>query len=888
MISSKELRRIFVEFFKERGHQHVPASPLIPPDDPTLLFTSAGMVQFKPLWAGLVDPLPYRRAVTVQPCFRAGGKGSDLENVGKTLRHLTFFEMLGNFSFGDYFKREAIQWAWEFVTQVVKMPVDRLYVSVHYEDEEAYKIWNEEIGLSSDRIAKLGDEDNFWGPAGETGACGPCSEIYFDMGEERSCGKPDCAVGCDCERYLEFWNMVFPQFDQQPDGTRLPLKNRGIDTGMGLERLACIVQNKSSLYETDILYPLVSAASEVLGVEYKRDLKTTLSMNVVADHIRGLVFVLSEGVLPSNEGRGYVLRRVLRRAVRHYKKLGYDEPCLYRLVDVVIDTMGDEYPQIKSHPEQVKKVILLEEERFHRTLSQGMELINRIIDEVKKSGEKVIDGKEVFRLYDTYGFPVDLTLEIASEEGVGIDREGFEKCLAEQKRLARASWRGSQTLEKLEGQLKDIIQEYGRTRFVGYEQMETQANIVAILDSQDQRLTTIEKGKEARLILDETPFYGEAGGQVGDTGKIYVNESVFEVKDTQRTPGNIFIHTGVVKEGAFRVGDIVKAVVDKDRRLAIMRHHTVTHLLQGALKRIVGPHITQSGSLVHPEYLRFDFTHIEPLSADQIDAVERMVNQKIMEDIPVEAMELPIEEAKKLGAIAPFGEKYGTIVRVIKIGDFSIEFCGGTHLDRTGKIGSFKILRESSIAAGVRRIEAKAGLPAFEEFQKATTIIAELCGRLSVSPEQLIPQIDALLSAQKELKKEIQRLHQQSLLGRIDDIISSAESVNNVKVVTYKLYDVKAEELRNLADSIKSKLKSNVVIMLAGVEKESNKVQLICSVSDDIADRLPANKLVNEVAKQIGGGGGGRAQMAQAGGKFPEKLDDAFRSLRQSIAELLS
>ncbi|MCD6385837.1 alanine--tRNA ligase [Candidatus Sumerlaeota bacterium] len=888
MISSKELRRIFVEFFKERGHQHVPSSPLIPPDDPTLLFTSAGMVQFKPLWAGMVDPLPYRRAVTVQTCFRAGGKGSDLENVGKTLRHLTFFEMLGNFSFGDYFKREAIQWAWEFVTQVVKMPRERLYVSVHYEDEEAYKIWNEEIGLSSDRIVALGDEANFWGPAGETGACGPCSEIYFDMGEERSCGKPTCTVGCDCERYLEFWNMVFPQFDQQPDGTRLPLKNRGIDTGMGLERLACIVQNKPTLYETDLLYPLVSSASELIGVNYKRDLETTLSMNVVADHIRGLVFVLSEGVVPSNEGRGYVLRRVLRRAVRHYKKLGYDEPCLYRLVDVVIDIMGDEYPQIKSHPEQVKKVIRLEEERFHRTLSQGIELLNKIIEDVKKSGEKVIDGKEVFRLYDTYGFPVDLTLEIAAEEGVDIDRAGFERCLAEQKRIARASWKGAQTFEKLETQLKDIIQEYGRTRFVGYGQLETRANIVAILDLQDHRLTTIEKGKEARLVLDESPFYGEAGGQVGDTGRIYLNESIFEVKDTQRTPGNIFIHTGVVREGKFKVGDIVNAEVDRDRRLAIMRHHTATHLLQGALKRIVGSHITQSGSLVHPEYLRFDFTHIEPLSSEQIYEVERMVNQKIMEDIPVEAMELPIEEAKKLGAIAPFGEKYGTIVRVIKIGEFSMEFCGGTHLDRTGQIGFFKIISESSIATGIRRIEAKAGLPAFEEFHKATSTIAELSARLSVPPEQLISQVEALLSARKELKKEIQKLHQQALLTQIDDIIASAQSVNNVKIVTYKLYDVQTEALRNLADSIKSKVKNNVVIMLAGVDKESNKVQLICSVSADIADKLPANKLVNEVAKQIGGGGGGRAQMAQAGGKHPEKLDDAFQLLRQSIAELLS
>ncbi len=885
MITGKELRQLFREFFEQRDHTPVSSSPLIPPDDPTLLFTSAGMVQFKSLWAGQVDPLPYKRAVTIQKCFRAGGKGSDLENVGKTLRHLTFFEMLGNFSFGDYFKREAIQWGWEFTTEVLNIPAERLYASVYKDDEEAFKIWEQEIGLPADRIVPLGDEDNFWGPAGDTGACGPCSELYLDMGEERGCGKPGCTVGCDCERYLEFWNMVFPQFDQQLDGTRLPLKNRGIDTGMGLERLACIVQDNDTLFETDLMFPIIKAATEILGVEYSRDRTSTLSYNVIADHIRGLVFVLSEGVVPSNEGRGYVLRRVLRRAVRHYKKLGFDEPCLHRLVDVVIDTMGDEYPEIKSHPDQVKKVIRLEEERFHRTLSQGIDLLEEIISGVKKAGQNVIPGEQVFQLYDTYGFPVILTREIAEESGLAIDEDKFKKCLEDQKCMARAAWKGARTYEKLENSLKDILEEYGGTRFTGYDEIESLANLIAIMDENNSRVESIGTGEDIRLVLDETPFYGEAGGQVGDTGDITLDNARFEVTETQRTPCGLIIHIGNVAQGEFNTGTIVKAVVDSERRYAIMRHHTVTHLLQGALKRIVGTHITQSGSLVHPDHMRFDFTHVEALTPEQIYRIERLVNQKIMEDIPVKVMELPREQAREMGAIAPFGEKYGHIVRVVKIGDYSMEFCGGTHLDRTGKIGAFVITNETSIAAGVRRIEARAGMPAFEYMHHERSILHTIAQHFTAPTEEVIERVETLSGEVKELRRELQRLKQDKVTGEIDTILQSAETISGVTVVTYKFENLGNEQLRNLADMLQAKIKENVIILLASVNTDKDKVQLICSVSEKLTSRYPANTLIKAVAREVGGGGGGRPDMAQAGGKRPGNIDAAFKTLTALIKE---
>jgi alanyl-tRNA synthetase len=876
-MKGEEIRKRFVEFFVERGHTHVAAAPLVPPDDPTLLFTSAGMVQFKPLWSGAVE-LPYRRATTVQKCLRTG----DLENVGLTLRHLTFFEMLGNFSFGDYFKREAIIWAWEFVTQVLNVPSGRLYVSVFRDDNEAYEIWHNEVGLSKDRIVRLGEDDNFWGPAGDTGACGPCSEIYFDMGAEFSCGKPTCAVGCDCERYLEFWNLVFPQFDQQKDGSRLPLKNRGIDTGLGMERIACIMQKTSSLFETDLLYPIVEAAADAIGVRYTDSHDTRMSLNVIADHVRALTFVLSEGVVPSNEGRGYVMRRILRRAARHGKKIGMDKPFLFSLIDVVIETIGKAYPEIAEHPQQVRKVVQMEEERFHRTLTQGIELLETIISDLQARHETVLPGDEVFKLYDTYGFPLDLTHEVATEKGLRVDKEGFEACLAEQQNRARAAWKGA-ALETEAELTEDIFAQHGATAFLGYESFSASSTILAILKD-GKRVEGIGAGDEALLVLKKTPFYAEAGGQVGDTGLITSGHSRFDVLDTQKTPEGIHLHKGKVIEGTFRVGDTAEAAVDEPRRLAIMRNHTATHLLQGALKRIIGKHITQSGSNVSPSSLRFDFTHLEPLTPEQLHAVEAMVNEQIMTNRPVAARVLPLEEAKRLGAIAPFGEKYGETVRVMEVKDFSREFCGGTHLSATGQIGSFVIVSESSIASGIRRIEALTGTGAFEYLSRQRALLTQLSQTLSASKDDLAQRVEQLVAELKLLRREVQQLRQEKSHAEIDEILGTAQTVEGVKILTHIADNLEANELRNLVDLLRAREPQAVI----GVgSSKGGKATLICAVPSQLAKQMPANKIVKAIAPIIAGGGGGRAEMAQAGGKNPEKLGEALRQIAPTVATLL-
>ncbi len=876
-MTGEEIRKRFVDFFVERGHTHVSAAPLVPPDDPTLLFTSAGMVQFKPLWSGAVE-LPYRRATTVQKCLRTG----DLENVGSTLRHLTFFEMLGNFSFGDYFKREAIMWAWEFTTVALGIPKERLYASVFREDDEAYDIWRDEIGLSAERIVRLGEEDNFWGPAGDTGACGPCSEIYFDMGSDYGCGKPTCQVGCDCERYLEFWNLVFPQFDQQKNGSRLVLKNRGIDTGLGMERVACIVQKTSSLFETDLLYPIVKAAADAIGVGYTDSHESRMSLNVIADHVRALTFVLSEGVVPSNEGRGYVMRRILRRAARHGKKIGMDKPFLFRLVDTAIDTMGSAYPGITEHPQQVRKVVQIEEERFHRTLTQGIELLDAMISELQGKHETVIPGEEAFKLFDTYGFPPDLTCEIASEKGLRVDEEGFQKCLTEQRERARAAWKGA-ALEAEAELTDDLFAQHGATLFLGYESLSASSLILGIL-KEGKRVNSIQAGEEALLVLRETPFYAEAGGQVGDTGLITTGHVRFEVLDTQKTPEGIYLHIGKVIEGALRVGDEVEAAVDEPQRLATMRNHTATHLLQGALKRIIGKHITQSGSSVSPASLRFDFTHLEPLTPELIHAVEAMVNEQVMMNRPVAARTLPLEEARRIGAIAPFGEKYGETVRVIEVKDFSREFCGGTHLSATGQIGSFAVLSESSIASGIRRIEALTGTAAFEYLSRQRELLTRLSQTLSAGKDELADRVEQLMVEVKQLRREVQQLRQEKSYAGIDDILRTAQTIEGVKILTHTVDNLEANEMRNLIDLLKAR-EPQAVIGLGS--SKGGKATLICAVPKQLAKKIPANKIVKEISPVISGGGGGRAEMAQAGGKNPENLGEALRQIAPTVALLL-
>jgi len=883
MKSTDEIREAYIQYFAEHDHRHVPSWPLVPPTDPTMLFTSAGMVQFKPYYSGTV-PLPYRRAVSCQKCLRAGGKGSDLENVGRTIRHLTLFEMLGNFSFGDYFKQEAIRWGWEFSTRILGLDADRIYVTIFRDDEEANEIWRKEIGLSADRIFRMGEKDNFWGPAGTTGACGPCTEFFYDLGPEQGPETPREGIAeGESERYLEYWNLVFPQFDQQPDGSRPPLKNRGIDTGLGLERTAAILQGVASPYETDIFRPIVDHACTLTGVRYKESREVQLSINVIADHIRALTFALSEGVLPSNQDRGYVLRRILRRALRHGRKVGCDRPFLFEIVDTVADVMGTIYPELKENPEQVKKVIRLEEERFSETLDQGMEILEGILGEMKADGRTAISGGDAFRLYDTYGFPVDLTLEIAHEKGLSVDGERFEALLAEQKRRSREAGREGESEERWRV-LDDVVEAHGATRFVGYEKFECETTVLALLDEEGRRVEAAEPGWKGDVILAETPFYAEAGGQIGDQGRIAWDGGEAAVADTQKTSSELFVHRAELKSGQLRVGSVVAATVESDLRLATMRNHTATHLLQGALKRIVGSHITQSGSFVSPAGLRFDFTHLEALKPEQIEQVERMVNEQIVRDTPVKVEALPLEQARKQGAIAPFGEKYGETVRVVRIGDFSLEFCGGTHLDQTGKIGALLIKSESSIASGVRRIEALTGLGVLEDVQQQRAVLRQMGQQLSASIGDLPARIETLQRELRDSRKALEKARTGESSAAIERAIADAPEVAGTRVVVARLDGLDANALRRAADLVRAKCKDCVAV-LASVAGE--RALLLCAVTKQRAKQLSAGELVSEIGAIAGLRGGGRPELAQAGGAASPALDDALSKAVDIVREKL-
>jgi alanyl-tRNA synthetase len=880
MKSTNEIRDAYLQFFVERDHRLAPSWPLVPPTDPTVLFTIAGMMQFKPYYSGAA-PLPYPRATSCQKCLRAGGKGSDLENVGRTIRHHTFFEMLGNFSFGDYFKREAISWGWEFSTRVLGLDPTRIYVTIFRDDDEAFDIWHKEVGLGADRIFRMGEKDNFWGPAGATGACGPCTEFYYDLGPDRGPESPEKGiVGGDSERYLEYWNLVFPQYDQQIDGSRPPLKNRGIDTGLGLERTAAILQGVSSPYETDVFKPIVEHACRLTGVKYGESRPVSLSINVIADHARALTFALSEGVLPSNTDRGYVLRRILRRALRHGRKVGIEKPFLYELVDTVVDVMSAAYPELKQNPAQVKKVIRLEEQRFTETLDQGMAILDGIAEEMKRESRTHLSGEEAFRLYDTYGFPVDLTLEIAQEKGFSVDREGFDMYLADQKRRSREAGK-----EAAEGDvwraLDDVKEAYGATIFVGYDRLECESTVLAFMTEDGHRFDDVEAQWIGELLLGETPFYAEAGGQIGDTGTIVWDGGEAAVLDTQKTPHDLYLHRVRIESGRLNVGDVAHARVGRERRLATMRNHTATHLLQGALKRIVGTHVTQSGSFVGPEGLRFDFTHLEALTPEQLGQIERMVSEQIVADWPVEIEVLPLADAKKRGAIAPFGEKYGATVRVVKIDDFSMEFCGGTHLDRVGRIGSMLIESESSIASGVRRIEAVTGLGALKTAQGERAILQQLSKRLSAAPEDVPERVEALQKEIRELRKQLDQSRANESAGLVDRAIAEAADVDGVKIVVAKLEGIDANALRGAADRVRQKCKECVAVLAS---TQGDRVTLLCAVSKDLSKRLPAGPLVNEIGAPAGLKGGGRPDLAQAGGTLSSlELDKALGGVVEMV-----
>ncbi|HQH11427.1 MAG TPA: alanine--tRNA ligase, partial [Candidatus Sumerlaeota bacterium] len=879
-MNGKELRKLFLEYFMEREHRLIPSAPLIPPDDPSLLFTTAGMVQFKRLYAGEVEPLPYTRACSVQKCLRAGGKNSDLENVGRTLRHHTFFEMLGNFSFGDYFKREAIAWGWDFVINIMKLPKERLFVSTFEEDPEAPKIWEYEQGVPRSRIIPLNAKENFWGPAGDSGACGPCSEILFFMGSEEELAQAEnqdvqtiaSRVSKEGDLFFEIWNMVFPQFDQQRDGSRLPLKYRGIDTGAGLERMTT-AQNFietggriGSPYETDLLWDIVKHAAEITGLKYIRRFesfgeadpqeiaKTRLALNAIADHTRALVFALAEGIIPSNEGRGYVLRRIQRRALRFAHLLGVEKPFMYQLVDVVIDLMGEAYPLLKKHPDHIRRVIHLEEEHFLQTLSQGESILSELIEAARARGSDALAGEDVFKLHATYGYPADLTAEVAADAGLNIDREGFNAAMKRHREEAKKSWKGAD-LERETELLSDIFDRYGATEFLR-DDLTCDSPILAIIKN-GKRVQSVCEGEEAILVLSESCFYGESGGQTGDTGVLTSNngggQNEMEILDTLKTPGGIHLHKGKMTAGEFFVGDVVSCAIDAERRFAIMRNHTATHLLQGALRSVVGSHIAQQGSYVTPECFRFDFANPEPLTAEQIARVEEIVQREILKDTEVVIREMPLEEARQLGAIAPFGEKYGVVVRVVSIGDFSLEFCGGTHCSRTGQIGTFLIESESSIASGIRRIEAKTGMAAFAANQTARGALKDICALLSAAPESLAVRIEKILGEAKDLKKEIQKLRQEKAAGGADNVIASAREAGGVRFIAHRADGLNPNEMRNLADTLRAKIKEGVVV-IGGVD--GDKVSLICASTEGVRKKVPAGKVIKEVAKIVGGGGG--------------------------------
>ncbi len=865
-LSSAELRALFLDFFRERGHQIVPSSSLVPGNDPTLLFTNAGMVQFKDVFLGK-DKRSYNRAASSQRCVRAGGKHNDLENVGYTARHHTFFEMLGNFSFGDYFKRDAIRFAWDFVTGKQWLGIDpqRLMVTVYHTDQEAFDVWHKDVGLPAERIVRIGDKpgggsDNFW-QMGETGPCGPCSEIFYDHGADVPGGPPG-SPDADGDRWIEIWNLVFMQFDRSAEGVLTPLPKPSVDTGMGLERTAAVMQGVHSNYEIDLFVNLIKAAAQATDT---RDLESK-SLRVIADHIRASSFLIIDGVFPSNEGRGYVLRRFVRRALRHGYMLGRDQPFFYKLVAALEREMGEAYPELKAQRAQVERVLKQEEERFAETLSQGMALLDTAIGQLKDS--KVIPGETVFRLYDTFGFPVDLTADIARERGLTIDHAGYEAAMEAQRKQSQAA-------SKFGVDLRAGVTVEGKTNFSGYEHLADTGTVVALLKNRE-RVEALREGDEGQVVLDHTPFYAESGGQVGDAGTLVVGAARFEVSDTQKL-GSAYAHVGRVASGEIKQGARVEARVDEERRRATMLNHSATHLLHAALRKVLGAHVTQKGSLVAPDRLRFDFSHFQPMTQGELQEVERLVNAQIRANSAGETRLMKYDAAVASGAMALFGEKYDDEVRVLNFGDFSVELCGGTHVRRTGDIGLFKIVSEGGIQAGVRRIEAVTGQGALDWVAKSDQVLRELAAIVKANRDDVEDKVRQLAERSRKLEKEVAGLKSKLASGQGGDISSSAVDVAGVKVVATRIDGADAPALRDAVDKLKSKLKS-AAIVLASVQ-EADKVVLIAGVTQDQVAKLKAGDLVNVVAQKVGGKGGGRPDMAQAGGNDPARLDEALAAV---------
>lgn len=857
MKSSADIRKLFLEFFAAKGHEIVASSPLVPANDPTLLFTNAGMVQFKETFLGQ-ETRKYSRAVTTQRCVRAGGKHNDLENVGYTARHHTFFEMLGNFSFGDYFKREAIQYAWEFLTETLALPADKLWITVFEDDDEAADIWLKEIGVSAERFSRIGAKDNFWS-MGDTGPCGPCSEIFYDHGADVAGGPPGTPEE-DGDRYIEIWNLVFMQYNRAADGTLTPLPKPSVDTGMGLERLAAVLQHVNNNYEIDLFERLISAIQTLSGTKDK----TNFSLRVIADHIRSCSFMIADGVYPSNEGRGYVLRRIIRRAIRHGHKLGLKESFFYKLVQPLVNEMGDAFPELSQSQELVEKALEQEESRFADTLDNGLRILDQAIENM---GDKEIPGESVFLLYDTYGFPIDLTADIARERNLTIDIAGFERAMEAQRNRARSA-------SNFSGGLSEELIIEGSTVFRGYDNSEFDGTITAIIFN-GEHVDSLSEGQEGLIVLDHTPFYAESGGQIGDHGQITSSDASFTVTDT-RKQSQAFTHIGRCEHGRFQVGQKVTAQIDENNRLATALNHSATHLLHAALRKVLGDHVMQKGSLVNPQRLRFDFSHFEPLTPAQLREIERIVNQQIRLNHPVKTELMPIEQAKNSGAMALFGEKYDDEVRVLSMSDFSIELCGGTHVKQTGDIGIFKVIGEAGIASGVRRIEAVTGEVAIDVIENMENVLNTVSDTLKTKPSNIEDKAAQLVQRTRELEKELESLKAKLASSAGNDLADSAIEIKGIKVLASTLEGADGKSLRDTIDQLKNKLGTAAIVLSA---INDDKITIIAGVTKDITDKIRAGDLVGHVASQVGGKGGGRPDMAQGGGSEPQKLPAALASV---------
>lgn len=873
-MQGKDIRAKFLNYFQQRGHKIMPSFSLIPHNDPSILWTAAGMVPFKPYFTGAAKP-ETARATTCQKCLRT----PDIDSVGRTARHHTFFEMLGNFSFGDYFKKDAIPWAWEFVTKELNLDPEKLWITIYQDDDEAFEIWRRDVGIPGDRIVRLGKDTNFWEIG--VGPCGPCSEIYYDLGPEKGCGTPDCAVGCECDRYLEIWNLVFIQFFRDEEGNYSPLKNKGIDTGMGLERVASILQNAKTNFDTDLLRDIMDFTGSLTGKPYGSGADIDLALKVIADHVRALCFAISDGALPSNEGRGYVLRRLLRRAVRFGRVLGVEEPFLYRVAGAVIQKMGDYYTELTKNADLIARVIKTEEVRFGETLVQGTELLNELIMEAKKSGKDSIDGEKAFRLYDTYGFPLELTMEIAGESGLDVEEPGFAEAMERQRERARNARQETEYLSEKSALLKSVLEQTGETIFTGYDNLTTRSKIKAIFVG-DAQVDRAVAGQEAEIVLNITPCYAESGGQLADHAVMAAPGAEVLIEDVTKPVEGLHLHRGKITAGVVNVNDELEVRVDVKRRMNIARNHSATHLLHQSLRRVLGEHVHQAGSLVSPDRLRFDFTHFASISQAELEQVEQMVNEAILNNLTVETILTTLEEARTMGAEALFDEKYGDRVRLVKMGDFSLELCGGTHVKSTAEMGIFKLLGESSVGSGLRRVEAVTGEGTMHYYRSRDEQINSIARVLKAAPHELAHRVENLAQSIREVERESDTLRARLARYEVQSVLDNAREVAGVKVLSARAEAADMDSLRAMVDLLRDKMGSGVIVLASTA---SGKVNLVAGVSKDlVGNGLHAGKLLKEIAPLVGGGGGGRPDMAQAGGKDPSGMDRALEKVYSLVA----